>query len=440
MAREASATFEVYKTCMLLFHMLVIGGAAQSQYIVKLQKQMVPVRRGDQIVSHKSAYFGNVSLGYPPQEFSMVMDTGSGHVIVPFEGCTSTPCGKRRLYKRQFSKTGYDIDYDGTPVDANGEKDQATIAFGTGQVTGEFFSDLVCVSEEVGVQALTLDKNVQPGCTRLRVVAAVEMSEEPFNSFRFDGVLGLGLQPLALTPEFSFFNMMTKSKGIAHPFFSMYLGYHEEDQPEIIFGDYSHERLSAGVRWAPVSNPESGYWKVKIESVFIGQERLDICDAGDCVGIIDTGTSALAVPKPNVIEFQKRLVRKVAGNRTDVDCRKEAGPDIHFQISGDLTLSMSVDDYARPAPLLASTDLVSRLKGRAANPVASLGTGPSHAYCRPSMLPIDKGSPLGVQTFIFGEPILRKYIGVFDSSAPRIGFAPVSKDWSRPHDIAVVTV
>jgi len=414
---------------------MMLGVVAQGPFVVKLQKQQVPVKRGDRIVSHKTAYFGNVSLGYPPQEFSMVMDTGSGHVVVPFDSCESIPCAKRRRYKSHISKTGWDIDHDGTRVDPDGERDQATIAFGTGEVTGEFLSDLVCVSEGGRMRGLRSEKDVPLGCTRLRVVAAVEMSDEPFNSFKFDGVLGLGLQSLALTKEFSFFNTITKSKGLGHPYFSIYLGGHDDDQAQITFGDYKHERLSGGIRWSKVAKPEAGYWKLKIESVFIGKERLRICDAGDCIGIVDTGTSTLVVPKSNMVDFQKRLVRKVAGNLTEIDCRKEAGPEIRFKIAGGPSLSMSVDDYARPAPFLASADLVTRLQSStAANPLASSSNrGPQYSYCRPSMLPMDMTAKTGGKTFIFGEPILRKYISVFDWSVPRIGFAPVSKDWNQPH-------
>lgn len=436
MARQASATLEAFMTYMLLFQ--VVESDAQGPFVVKLHRQVVPVKRGEQIVSHKTAYFGNLSLGYPPQEFSMVMDTGSGHVIVPSKDCKSIPCGSRRIYNRQMSKTGHDIDHDGTPVGAEDERDQATIGFGTGEVTGEFVSEIVCVSPEVGSlksQAWTFDKKVPSGCVRLRVVTAVEMSTEPFNSFKFDGVLGLGLQSLALTPEFSFFNSMRSTKGISHPYFSLYLGRNEGDQAEVVFGERKHQLLNAGLRWAQIANSESGYWKIKIESVFIGKERLRICDAGDCVGIVDTGTSTLAVPKPNVPDFQQRLVQKVTGNRTDIDCRKEDGPEIHFKISGDLTLTMSMDDYIRPAPFLANTDLLSRLKSRVANPLASSGSGHPHAFCRPSMLPIDMASPAGGRTFILGEPILRKYVTVFDSSVPRIGFAPVSKDQTGAHDV-----
>lgn len=409
---------------------MMISVVAQGSLVLKLQKQVVPVRRGENIVSQKSAYFGNVTVGYPPQEFSMVMDTGSGHVLVPFERCSSIPCVKRRRYSSQKTQTGWDIDHDGTPVDG-GERDQATIAFGTGEVIGEFVSDLVCVSSAAQTRSLSR-KDTPLGCARVRIVAAVEMTKEPFNSFEFDGVLGLGLQSLALTPEFSFFRTMSASKGIDSPYFSIFLGHRSDDQAEIVFGDYKHERLSGGIRWAPVQKPESGYWQLKIESIFIGQEKLQICDAGDCRAVVDTGTSSLAVPKANIVEFQKRLVRKVQDNRTDIDCRKESGPEIRFRISGGFMLSLNPDDYARPAPFVAGEDLISRLKsGTAANPVSSKRRA-QQTYCRPHMIPVDKLT--GGPTFILGEPILRKYISVFDWSVPRVGFAPVSKDWSKPHD------
>merc|ERR1719188_2539031 len=42
------------------------------------------------------------------------------------------------------------------------------------------------------------------GCAQLRVIAATDMTEDPFADFAFDGVLGLGLPALSQTPEFNF--------------------------------------------------------------------------------------------------------------------------------------------------------------------------------------------------------------------------------------------
>lgn len=409
-------------------------------FVVKLRKQAVPVKRGQRVVAHKAAYFGNVSLGYPAQPFLMVFDTGSGHVLVPLEECTSIPCGNHTRYKRSKSLSAVDIDHDGTPIeDINGARDQATIAFGTGEVTGEFINEVVCVSQHDGSEEWVKGSKVGPGCVRLRVVTATQMTTEPFSSFKFDGVLGLGLQALALAPEFSFFKMMVAGNHLRDPYFSVYLAHGDNEESEIMFGGYNRSRLHEDLQWAVAEKPDTGYWQVKINRISIGDQHLDICDPGDCYGIVDTGTSLLAVPRSSVITLQKRLLRPAPNNRTDIDCRSEPGAPIKFHIDGGFTLSLENEDYARPAPFLAVADLTQRLGNN--NSAVANSSSEMISYCRPSMMPIDMKPPMSVRTFIFGEPILRKYISVFDWVTPRIGFAlAASKEQAIPTPAEEVTI
>lgn len=104
-------------------------------------------------------------------------------------------CGKKR-YSISASETGYAVNADGSRV-VDGELcDQVDIGFGTGEVTGEFVKDNVCLGSSESGQL----------CTNMYVVMAVKMSTQPFRSFGFDGILGLGLASLALSPDFSFFS------------------------------------------------------------------------------------------------------------------------------------------------------------------------------------------------------------------------------------------
>merc|ERR1719326_1396851 len=86
------------------------------KFVVKLHKQRVPVATHTEDVSYKSVYFGTVYIGDPKQEFSVVFDTGSGHVVVPSEQCQSETCRIHRRYSRQASPGAIDVDYDGTVV------------------------------------------------------------------------------------------------------------------------------------------------------------------------------------------------------------------------------------------------------------------------------------------------------------------------------------
>merc|ERR1719464_2425853 len=90
------------------------------------------------------------------------------------------------------------INADGSPVPPDELCDQVTIGYGTGSVKGEFVRDQICLGDNTEVHGQF--------CVEVSVVVAVEMTTNPFKSFRFDGIFGLGLDSLTVAPEFNFFN------------------------------------------------------------------------------------------------------------------------------------------------------------------------------------------------------------------------------------------
>ncbi|CAE7639534.1 PGA3 [Symbiodinium sp. CCMP2592] len=207
-----------------------------ARHVVPLHRQRVPVQGEDDRISYKSVYFGSVTVGSPEQKFAVVFDTGSGHVIIPSSECHSETCRIHNRYNREASPAAVDVDYDGSPVQAGSPRDQITVAFGTGEVTGQFVQDRLCLGShgaapaapaiavpsyteplllvQSGEAELGRTPSAQKGhtkalgnasnamllsqalnCVDLRVVMATEMTEEPFHAFSFDGVLGLGLRP-----------------------------------------------------------------------------------------------------------------------------------------------------------------------------------------------------------------------------------------------------
>merc|ERR1719387_2114485 len=121
-------------------------------FSVKLTRQRVPVNSNDGVTYHKSAYFGELTVGDPPVTFTVVFDTASGHLILPSTYCHSDTCKVHTRYRRSMSETAKDIDYDGTLVEPGQPRDQITISFGTGEVTGVFVQDIVCLGDEESTQ------------------------------------------------------------------------------------------------------------------------------------------------------------------------------------------------------------------------------------------------------------------------------------------------
>eukprot|EP00929_Paragymnodinium_shiwhaense_P098441 TRINITY_DN5990_c0_g1_i3.p1 TRINITY_DN5990_c0_g1~~TRINITY_DN5990_c0_g1_i3.p1 ORF type:complete len:498 (+),score=117.50 TRINITY_DN5990_c0_g1_i3:287-1780(+) len=450
------------------------------RHIVPLHRQRVPVQSDDGVVSFKSVYFGTIYLGSPQrQRFSMVFDTGSGHVIVPSMACRSETCAMHNRYDVLLSTTAQEVDYDGAPISPGAPRDQITVAFGTGEITGQFTNEELCLgvvakqpdAPPANETKALADGNAStaatpapaaqatepaPECFNMRIVMATEMSEEPFASFSFDGVLGLGLDGLASAPAFSFFGVMSQAADIPEASFGVFLADSDDDFSEISFGGPNPLRYHSDLAWAPVALPDLGYWQVQISEVRVGGKTLDFCKDGQCRAVVDTGTSLIAVPgdfaEPLHDQLQASLIDS-PGADGDVDCHKSAGHLLEFVIDGTV-ITLGPGDYARPSVKTAdasdgkqAAEAAALLQGggeAASQPSASPGvdgqsrgndtssnvsdtgqeqspssvTPPEVAAaplkrtrktCHPALLPLDLPEPLGPKLFIWGEPVLRKY-------------------------------
>jgi hypothetical protein len=343
-----------------------------------LTKQRVPVKSRGQTI-YKTIFSGDISVGTPAQQFTVVFDTGSGHLIVPGPTCKSPACVKHEQYNSS-SASGLAIDYDGSVVTGKA-RDQLTVSFGTGEVTGVFQQDLVCVSDL---------------CLETHMITATEMTDKPFLEFDFDGVLGLGLSGLSQTPQFN----MAKRLGDATDggVFAVYLG---SCGPEISVGAYQPTLLAGGLEWASVKDPEDGYWKLAVDEVVVDGTPLEICESG-CSAVADTGTSVLAGPGSAVKWIRERLGPRLF--MQDGRCAIDGDATIEVQLSGGKRLVLEAMDYAQP-----------RINANA-----------SATTCELLLMKMDVPPPLG-PLFILGEPILTKYYTVFDARSTRVGFGEASQ-------------
>merc|ERR1719163_2424024 len=72
------------------------------------QRSHMSLRSADQLglgVVHKTAYWGSMSIGTPPQPFKVIFDTGSGNLIVPSASCTVPGCQPHKKYSNKASST-----------------------------------------------------------------------------------------------------------------------------------------------------------------------------------------------------------------------------------------------------------------------------------------------------------------------------------------------
>lgn len=458
--------------------------------IIGLRRESVPIYRHGKIASFKTSYSGVLHVGRPAQEFRVVFDTGSGNIVLPAVECQSEAClvEDRRRFDMKASESAVAINEDGSDVRPGHASDQVTIGFGTGEITGEFTRDRVCfgtpltppqaatnISEpgEASAEAvglLQLAPTPSPAdagmelCVEMGVILAVEMSTQPFKTFQFDGILGLGLGGLAMSRYFSAFEMVMGT-GLPAAHFGVFLSEGEDDEEsEIAMGGIDSKRLLEPLSWAPVAMPELGYWQVPILAVRVDGQLLDVCRDGTCRGVVDTGTSHLGVPAPFDKELSELLIRE-AGDT--LDCRLIMAPEVEIELPG-FNLTLQPANYMRRLPLRegvsvssaqgvyvpshetnatldapSSADPIGRIANRSdVEMKVNMNITSTHAsgavasgaenitdeasvrrFCSPRLMPVRLPEPLGPKLFILGEPVLHRYYTVYDWQYHQVGFS-----------------
>jgi len=313
---------------------------------------------------HKTAYWGVLSLGTPPQIFKVILDTGSGNLILPGSDCNTPGCSPHHKYSSKQSNTSMVV------TNEKGEGG-SEITFGTGMIAGDFYKDQMCIGGSL--------------CVDTKFIAACRESTEPFRDIPFDGIMGLGFADLSMGQGFNILDNLVSNGILPQGQVSFYLT--DDGDSEVTFGGYRPEFLASDIFWAPVKI--QSYWQVAIDDITINNVPQKLCKGG-CQVAVDTGTSMLAGPT-DLINSLSHLVNA----RTDCS-NYNALPSLGFKI-GNKVLNLLPDDY------MDST----------------------HSECAFSILSLDVPPPKG-PLFIFGDPFLRRFVTIFDKKKARVGFA-VSK-------------
>jgi len=319
-------------------------------------------------IVHKTAYWGDMSLGSPPQSFKVIFDTGSGNLIVPAADCSVPGCAPHRKYNNKASNSASFV------TNEKGES-SSEITFGTGQVSGDFYKDKLCIGDKL--------------CFDANFIAADKMSIEPFSEIPFDGIMGLGFKDLSMGDGFNIVDDLQTRANVpgGNGQFSFYVTDGEDS--EVTFGGYRSERLASDIIWAPVK--VESWWQVAIDDITFNNKPMNLCN-GQCQVAVDTGTSMLAGPSELVDKLQSMV------NAKD-DCSNfNELPNLGFQI-GNTVLNLRPDDYMDK----------------------------SASGCSFSLMALDVPPPKG-PVFIFGDPFLRRFVTIYDRSKPAVGFAVAKHD------------
>nr|XP_006130474.1 gastricsin-like [Pelodiscus sinensis] len=319
-----------------------------------------------------AAYYGEISIGTPPQNFLVLFDTGSSNLWVPSVYCQSQSCSNHAKFNPSQSST----------YSTNGQT--FSLQYGSGSLSGFFGYDTVTLENiSVTSQEFGLSEN-EPGTNFLYA--------------QFDGILGMAYPSLAVGGATTALQGMLQENLLSQPIFSFYLSSQPSSQygGEVVFGGVDSSLYSGQIYWAPVT--QQLYWQIGIDEFAIGGQAAGWCSQG-CQAIVDTGTSLLTVPQ----QLMSSFLQDVGAQQNEygeyvVDCSSiQSLPTISFTING---VSF---------PLPPSAYILNN------NGYCSVGVEPTY-------LPSQNGQPL----WILGDVFLRQYYSVYDMGNNRIGFATVA--------------
>nr|AFX73038.1 preprogaline A [Galium verum] len=226
-------------------------------------------------------YYGDISIGSPPQNFTVIFDTGSSNLWVPSSKCYfSIACWIHHKYKGSKSSTYKKIGK------------SCSIRYGSGSISG--FSS----QDSVGVGDIVVKNQV-----------FIEASREGSLSFvlaKFDGILGLGFQEIAVDDMVPVWYNMVNQGLVNEKVFSFWLNRDEdaEEGGELVFGGVDPKHFIGQHTYVPVT--QKGYWQFEMGDVIVGGASTGFCEGG-CKAIVDSGTSLLAGPTTIVTEINHAI-------------------------------------------------------------------------------------------------------------------------------------
>lgn len=332
----------------------------------------VPVERLTNFMD--AQYYGVISIGTPPQDFTVLFDTGSSNLWVPSIHCSffDLACWLHRRYNSKKSSTFV----------KNGT--EFSIRYGRGSLSGYISGDTVSVAG-LPVPGQQFGEAVkQPGIT--------------FAVARFDGVLGMAYPSISVANVTPVFDTAMAAKLLPQDVFSFYISRDPTAAVggELMLGGTDPKYYTGDLHYVNVTR--KAYWQMKLSGVDVGNQ-LTLCKAG-CQAIVDTGTSLIVGPMEEIRALHKAIgALPLLMGEYWINCEKIPSlPVVSFIIGGKM-YNLTGEDYVMKETQMGSS------------------------ICLSGFMAMDIPPPAG-PLWILGDVFIGKYYTVFDRAADRLGFAP----------------
>jgi len=367
-------------------------------------------------------YVADITIGTPPQKFTVVMDTGSANLWIPGKECGSGggACGSRCkgflcqylcdpsccnndhdsmfMFKNPQANKNACIGkhlFDGAKSSTYKKDGQSfQITYGTGSCSGYIATDKVCLGDLCVNNGFGVATSLAPF-----------FADQPL-----DGILGLGFQQLAVDHIKPPVQSMIDQKLLANPWFTVWMTMtHAENETGglITLGDHDKQHCSEQIDWLPLSS--ATYYQIALDGVKVGskdgEEELVLFSPADNLGaqaISDTGTSLIAGPARQIAQICEKL-----GGTLD-------------QTQG---VYMVPCDAAQTLPPVIFSTNGKEFAVSAKNYVLQLSEADKRCFLGFQGFPSSGFGP----SWILGDCWIREYCQIYDMGSQRLGLAKATK-------------
>ncbi|KAF9426954.1 hypothetical protein BGZ76_002530 [Entomortierella beljakovae] len=225
-----------------------------------------------------------LKVGTPPQEFSIVFDTGSSDLWVPSAGCQSSTCLKLRRYNPGRSST-YQQD---------------------GRAWSVSYADDSWVSGVLGIDDITVAGiTIKGQAFGMASVNAGSTNAED----GVDGIMGLGFDTNTQIGDIKTpITSMIEQNQIEQPIVSVWLNKAANDESlsnggEFIFGGVDPSLYTGSITYVSVKSDTD--WEIPVGDVYLGQKGFSI--GKSMTAIVDTGSSYILFPDYLATAFHRAI-------------------------------------------------------------------------------------------------------------------------------------
>jgi len=324
--------------------------------------------------------YGQIAVGSPPQQFNVAIDTASSNMVLVSSECQDVGCFAHKSYNMKWSSTAEELEFNLSsatfPTIIRKGSATVSILMSTGQAEGEVVKDTVCLGDSKEI------------CATTGFVAMTSMTQEPWNVFPYDGILGVGMPAGSVDKRFNFLGNIGEKGLLERNRFAIWLAMDSDtEESEITFGNFDEKRLGSEIVWVPTSRASTGMWQTILSDVTKDNVGLGLCGENGCQVAFDTGTSVIGGP-----------THLISGLLDKLDIQEDCSNYDSLPLLG-FTFRMYILN-------LEKTDYVKRVG----------------AKCLHQFLKIDLDPSKG-ELVLLGDPFMKRYLTIFDRDSLKIGLA-----------------